>query len=81
MSSGEIFITGGHIEEEVKNTYVGRYDHSARSFNDSFASVMERSSHSLCELDGMLYLIGGFGHEGAERIVEKVNITTGLVEK
>lgn len=29
----------------------------------------------------MLYIIGGFGRDGAERVVEKVNIETGYVEK
>lgn len=48
VSTGEIFITGGLLEEDVKNTFVGRYDPDTRSFNDSFASVVERSSHSLC---------------------------------
>lgn len=29
----------------------------------------------------MVYIVGGFGREGAERIVEKLNLKTGAVEK
>jgi hypothetical protein len=51
-------------------------------FKKNFAVVKPRSSHSLCECDGYVYILGGYCQNNQEeQTVERVNILNGAVEK
>lgn len=64
LTNGEIWISGGKFENDKKNKYVGKYIISRRTFEPRFTHVIERSSHSLCEYNGSVYILGGYGNDG-----------------
>lgn len=66
--SGYIFISGGIIidednedEPEKKSNLMGRYSLKEGRFKSDFSFITPRSSHSMVEADGYIYILGGYG--------------------
>ena len=55
-------MTGGIYEDKKKNPYVSKYNLLKHTWDPKFSNVIERSSHSLCEYNGNVYILGGYGN-------------------
>ena len=65
--NGDIFISGGVLESEERETkscwmsYFSLLAEGKHIFKPKFCQVKTRSSHSLCEILGDIYILGGYG--------------------
>ena len=65
-------------EDEISHNHVAKYDLNRGLFDPKFTTINARSSHSMCESNGFVYLVGGYNSDkDEETTLETINIQTG----